>query len=456
MPDFQLPVDKSLEAFNSLGPYYLLLFLFACGYYLFQRYLCQNSNPFPKYFIWFALCCALAIMILLAYYVFGSIDVHHFMKIAETVYSGESVYKNTGYNYAPFYMWILFLCKWISHAASIPLYFVIKWPAILVGSLFMVLVLYLPFKATRERQNISLLLAFSPILISVSTLLGQIDIIHIFFSFIAFILLQNDNKRWQWAAICLGLAIYIKTPSILLLPAFLAQFSTRKSKLSFLCIALTPVSLSLLIASFFAPKEVFNNVILFRGYVGGSWGFSGLFWILGQVFKHIIEFPMAYNSMHSFWNLYNSYGVYVFFTMMGASYFLLFQRISLLKRIVYTFLCFYAFSNAVSPQNLVWILPFLIYSNFSFAPGFNFWSILMIGIYVPAVIGHDSVLYLGKIRYTYPLMTGFLWAYCTVYLLYFIIREESAWEKPIKFGRGSVSRLLLWSDQLKGWSIRKV
>ena len=56
---------------------------------------------------------------------------------------------------------------------------------------------------------------------------------------------------------------------------------------------------------------------------------------------------MGQHAMDVAWNLYNSFGVYLIFVFIGISYLTLFKRMSLLERIVYTYLGFYVFSNAV-------------------------------------------------------------------------------------------------------------
>ena len=75
-----------------------------------------------------------------------------------------------------------------------------------------------------------LLLVFSPVVISISSVFGQLDTIPTYLSFVAFLLLVNDNKNWKWAALCLGFGIFAKTFPIILLPAFLTQFSSIKKR----------------------------------------------------------------------------------------------------------------------------------------------------------------------------------------------------------------------------------
>ena len=217
--------------------------------------------------------------------------------------------------------------------------------------------------------------------------------------------------------------------------------------LGFLSIVLAPVLFSSLLAVEASPIEVFQNVFGYRGTVGGSWGFSGLFWVMGRFFEYVVKIPMGQHAMDVAWNLYNSFGVYLIFVFIGISYLTLFKRMSLLERIVYTYLGFYVFSNAVANQYFVWILPFLFFSKFRFASGFHFWCIIIMGLWVPAVV--EGPFHLGRIKMLHPLVTGCLWAYCMFYLTCYIIRGKSVWAKPIKSGTGFVNRLLLWINRLK-------
>jgi len=430
MPQWQFSVDNFLMKISQVGFYYIVAILFACIYYFWQKFLLKNKRPFSKYSICLAIFFALAIRIFLAYYEYGNCDVTGFVNAAEIVYSGGSLYEIPAHplststlQYPPFYPYILLLCKHISILTSMPLYFMVKMPSVLTDILFTALILLFPLKSMRERQNIALILVFSPIIISISTLLGQFGIIPTFFSFIAFLLLKQDEKRWHLAALCLGLGIYAKTFPIFLLPAFLAHFSSKKKKICFLCIALAPITISLLILSYFHPNGILP--ILYRSFIVCSWGFLGLFWALGMFFQHIIGSSISYNVMDSIWILYKSYGIYAFILFLGISYLFLFRKISLLERIVYTYLGFYIFSNAVSPHYLIWILPFLFYGNFSFAAGFHSLSIMWMAFYVP--VSCEGPLHLDKIQLAYPIAGGLLWIYCVYYLCYFLVKRKSAW-----------------------------
>lgn len=425
------PLHEILRTFYHFTPYFLIAIFFVCTFYIFEKYLLLKYNkPFPKYYVYLFIVLGFTIRVFLNYYAYDYIDIQHAERLAELAYSGENVYRQGGYllnmTYAPFWVLLLLFWKHISIVTGISFAFLFKFIGILTDTFFMFFVLYFPLKEIKERQNMVLLLAFSPVVISVSAVFGQFDIIPTFLSFLAFLLLANDNKNWKLAALCLGFGIYAKTFPIILLPAFLTQFSSIKRRISFSCIAITPITLSLLIAAaiYCTPQDIYNSVFSYKGVVGGAHGFSGLFWVLGQVFQFVRHNSNGYEILETLWVLYNNYGTWMIIVPLGIGYFFLFKKVSLLERIIYTYFVFYVFSNAVACQYLVWILPFLLYGNFTFASGFHFWSNLTILVYIPFTVG--GIFHLELVDKLFSLMMGFLWIY-SLYCLVLIIRH--IWEK---------------------------
>ena len=331
MPELNLNIDKFIGDLIRLGPYYMGLIIFAFLCYVLQKHYERNDKPLSKYALLGAFCFAFVSRIFLAYYEDGSFDTAFFIKAAEITYLQDSVYRAPflGYHfsYPPFYQYILLMCKYVSIIFALPMHFVVKLPAILTDIILPVVVLLIPVKTLHERQNITLILLFSPVLIASSSVLGQFDIIPILFAYLAVTILVKFRNNWQWAALCLGFGIYTKTFPILLLPAFLAEFSFIRKKLGFVCIAMAPIISSLLLLYFIEPEGI-SNILSHKGLIGGSWGFPGLFWVVGIIFDTIGS-SLGYEAMAFIWNQYNSYGLNVYFIFMVISYFTLFKKISL-------------------------------------------------------------------------------------------------------------------------------
>ena len=441
MSKFELdPTNAILMAFVNFMPYFAGAFLFVCCLYISERFLLQRNNkPFSKHYVYLLIALGFAIKVFLAYFSYDYVDVQHFERFAELVYSGENVYRQSGsllslsghmislnMPYPPFWILLLLFWKSISTVTGISFAFLFKFSAIIADTLFIFFLLFFPLKEIKERQNMVLILVFSPVVISVSAVFGQLDTIPTYLSFFAFLLLVNDNKNWKWAALCLGFGIFAKTFPLILLPAFLTQFPSIKKRISFSCIAITPITLSLLVAPAInsTPQDIVNSIISYQGVVGGAHGISGLLWVLKQVFIFFSNNSNGYKILDTLWILYNNHGTIMVIIFLGIGYFYLFKKVSLLERIIYTYLVFYVFSNAVACQYLVWIIPFMLYGNYTFASGFLFWSNLAILVFIPFTVG--GIFHLEIVDKFFPLMMGFLWIF-SLYCFVQIIRNF--WEK---------------------------
>jgi hypothetical protein len=432
MPTLNYPPEYNTADLYPLVLYYSLTFLLAWFFYHRQRHLKPSRPPRPQYIFFLLLSGIFIIKLFLAYYEFGSVDVSGFMMTAEKFFLEELPYNNKHliglisiYPYPPLYLPVLWICKYISVLSQLPLYFMIKIPLIFADILLLVLIYVFSSKTLSEKQNIILPLAFSPVLISNTTVLGQIDNVSTFFVFLAFLVLTRNlekTSQWWWAALILGMGIAVKHTPVILLPAFLAEFSSNRVRFKFLCITLTPVVVLLLLAYSFEPIGVIANVIKYRGIVGGAWGFSGVIFVFGLFFKHLLHYPGAYQSMDALWQFYNTYGTLVFLTFIVLSYFFIFQKFTLLERIIYTFIAFYVFSNAVTPHYMLWIIPFVIYNHPSNSAGFHFLVIIWVLCYAP--LAAQGLLHLDKIQYTHSFVGGLLWIYCILYLSRLVVKAR--------------------------------
>jgi len=137
-------------------------------------------------------------------------DLDNFIITTELTYSGKLVYLHTEFPYLPFYLPILWLCKYLSVLLSLPLYFTIKWPLIFVD----ILMIYLMKKVleyNRTYSDVRILFIYSPLIILNSSVLAQIDMIPVFFSFCAYYVLDRYPEKWKLSAFILGLGIFAKT-----------------------------------------------------------------------------------------------------------------------------------------------------------------------------------------------------------------------------------------------------
>lgn len=421
------------EAILQFIPFFIIYFLFTAGYYYLEKYrLYRRVNTYSGYIIAAMIVLALATRLFLAGYEYGAWDVDNFATQANVAYSAGNIYELTGgpvHVYPPLNVLILLFWKHVSVVTALPFTFLYKITYIFFDIFFILIVLCLSHKSRIYKENMAFLIATSPLIILTPTVFGQIDIVPTFFTFFAFVVLKKDSLRWKCSALLLGLGIAFKTPPIILLPAFLSECPTKRRMAAFAGLALAPAICLMSVAAliFPTPEKVFANVFFYKGWISGAWGLGGFFWVLARFFEHIIDIPFARQLMENFWGWYKGHGIMLFYLCIGTSFFIFFRKISLLKRIVYTYLCFYVFSNAVSPHHVVWILPFLFYGNFIFTAGFHFWTNLVTGVYAPFVA--TGRLHLEKIPKLYPFVAGCLWAYACytlIRLLGIVISEASS------------------------------
>ena len=409
-----------MEALLKFIPYFLIYLLLAGSYYYFEKYrLNKRTDPFPSYVIVMMFVFAVVTRLFLAGYEYGAWDVENFAVQADVAYSGGNIYEWRGgatHTYPPFNILFLLFWKQVSVWTSLPFAFLYKLTYIFIDIVFILLALRLSSKTRIHQENMALLIATSPLIILVPTVIGQIDIMPTFFAFLAFVLLKDNPQRWRWSALSLGLAICAKTFPIILLPAFLCELSSKKRMVGFIFLAILPAIMLMSVAALICPtpKAVFTNVISFKGWVSGAWGFGGLFWMLTSFFEHVVNIPVAKQLMGTLWEWHKDHGRWLFFLHMGIGIVFIFRRTSFLQRIIYTYLGFYVFTNYCGPAHLIWILPFLFYGEFLFSAGFHFWTNLSVGVYAPfATTGR---LHLEKISKVYPFFAGCLWV-CACYSL---------------------------------------
>ena len=419
-------MDYYINGIIRLGPFYLIVLAISTIFYLYHKQLNYgnfksnlSNTSFLNY--WWIFLFPIFIRTGLAFLFVDNVDLVNSIFTAELTYSGELIYLDykDKFPYLPFYLPILWLCKYFSVLLSLPLYFTIKWPLIFVD----ILMIYLIKKVleyNRTYSDVRILFIYSPLIILNSSVLAQIDMIPVFFCFWAYYVLDRYPEKWKLSAFILGLGIFAKTFPILLLPAFLISFKSFYKQILFALIAIAPSLLSIAFISIFALKQLIENVILYRGVPGGgSWGIPGLIWVIDTVLINFFQI----SKFEKLWNYFIDYGDWFMYLFIIMSYFIYFKKISLNNRIIITFFAFYAFSNTVTPNYTVWIIPFLLLSDFRrYAPGFLFFATIWTGIFVP--VFQTDIFHLDKLRFAYPLVGAALWFYI-IYCLIIIFRNIS-------------------------------
>jgi len=208
--------------------------------------------------------------------------------------------------------------------------------------------------ATRWKLDAKLLgwlYALNPLTIIITSYHGQLDVLTIFFAFLAaYVLLFSKHKQKHISAgILLGVSIAIKMFTVLLWPWFIARLKGWKERVLFTVLAGLPFVLSFL--TVLTPENAgraIRQVLLY----GGAGAESGI----------ILTLKML--GMERMASLYHIAGKYILLLAIAAAFILLWRRISLLDGMTLSFLIAMVISPTMGVQYFVWFLPFYLLSGF--------------------------------------------------------------------------------------------
>lgn len=136
-------------------------------------------------------------------------------------YAYQVVDNDSRINYPPGSVFIIYICYWLSMTTDIALPVTIRLPSIFVEC-FLGGILYLfTKKLTTERRALlsTSLFLFNPVALYTTAFWGQIDVLHSFFFFLAFVALTVGS--YKKSTIFLWLSLYMKLLLVFLIPLFL-------------------------------------------------------------------------------------------------------------------------------------------------------------------------------------------------------------------------------------------
>ena len=176
----------------------------------------------------------------------------------------------------------------------------------------------------KEKQRWGCLLTgaalwLNPVLLWNITAWGQTDVIYLFFTLLAVLLLIRD--RPEWGVVCLGLAQCWKLQALFLLPLFIfAYFAGNKrfSLLWFLALPALPLATGFPMALFgqsplFTVQTYLGQTILYKKL---TYGYANLYALLGE----------ALPTDSLLWKHFASTGMVLGFTVLGLTAVWLIQR----------------------------------------------------------------------------------------------------------------------------------
>lgn len=284
------------------------------------------------------------------------VDIQNYARVAAIVRTHGifALYVQTSgiYPYPPVWVWFEVVAQILSEVSELRFGLLIRFPTILadVGIVCLIWSWYRDKTiATRFLWGIAYVL--NPISLIITSLHGQFDAIPTFLALLSVYWMRL--RRSCLSAIILGLAIAFKLyyPA-LLLPLMLLELKSHKQRWAFATVAIAPTLLFTLPFGLYMPGAVMHELFLYKGV-----GLLGMLVPVRAVYVPLAHdhFPVALTQhiiSASRWLFVVGYtGLVVRQALLS---------IPLNAGCVAVLLWFYVAYAGISPQYLVWVLPFLL------------------------------------------------------------------------------------------------
>ncbi len=227
-----------------------------------------------------------------------------------------------------------------------------------IDLLLLLLVFVVAVRHNLNAKLIGFLYAINPVTILITAYHGQLDVLTIFFAFLAmYVLLFSNNKNKHLSAgILLGLSIAIKMFTIILWPWFVKEIKGTKERIMFTLLSGLPFALTVL--SVMTPdnlSRVIKQVLLYGG-AGSSGGIVLTLKALGGISG------LQLFTLLGSW--YSGFGKYVLLIGLAVVFVYFARRFKLLHGITLFFLVTMMLAPSLGVQYFVWFLPFFLVSRF--------------------------------------------------------------------------------------------
>jgi len=310
------------------------------------------------------------------------IDISRYKEVAKVVLAGGTAYELPAryYPYPPPWQYIEAAALLISRFSGLSFDFVVKIPSIIADAAIAIL-LYLILLRSNQTKRMSLiwslLFAFNPASIMISSGHGQFDSLPIAFSLAALYLAMffaSPHNALYLSALLLGMGVALKVYPILFLPLFLAYLQdkkavTLKQSAIYLLSALFPLFFSLLPFLLKGQIEPFMRPFMYVS-IGGVTDL-GLMPILKTLHFPIRGLSATTITFKDVWliddfaRFFLSRGKVLFFTKLvfAGGYLVLVsraRRFDIPNSILIVCLLIYVVIGGLSAQYLIWIVPFAI------------------------------------------------------------------------------------------------
>lgn len=300
---------------------------------------------------------SLTVRLIPALLVFGSSDVRSWYRVAEEIHAGRNPYLSGVLNWPPLWPVIIALMSSAARVCHLPLYLLVKVPAIAADTVVALLV-YGWFSWHNSDDDMgcfshALWYVLNPVSIYTTSILGQFDAIAVMFSLVFLVAAERfrqANGPSIRSAISLGLGILTKTWPVFFVPLVLGKAHVSKRWIVVLSIIIGPTLVSLAILYYLAPHETKEYVLLYRSSPGW-WGLSPP--------TGYLNYFMSPKGVRFF----RKGALYLFYLAMFSAWSLTWRSDCLARSMCLVLLTFYVFTPGFGAQYLIWILPFALISN---------------------------------------------------------------------------------------------
>ncbi len=353
------------------------------------------------------------------------IDIYNYQQVAEIIHQfgifGLYTHTPTIYPYPPVWVGLEMTALWLHRQGVLPFSLAIRLPIIIADVAMVAVIWRYVQRHTQFPQRALLaaaLYALNPVSIIISCWHGQFDALPL--CAVALAMLFTEH-HWQRAAGALSIGIALKSFPVLLLPMFARRQPSLSRQIRFIFYAILPV-LFLLIPFLLADAAaVIRELFGYRGHalLGVMVPIRTIYVPLtGERFPVDITMQVISLSAYGFLGLYG-----------WAVWYMSRVRVTLPMQATIIFLLFYVVYAGISPQYLLWVLPFMIMATADqrwFVILYSIVSTLaLFGLYLYATADMfpftlDALP--GFTRFAYGLF-GSLWWGCCLLLLIVLARH---------------------------------
>lgn len=254
----------------------------------------------------------------------------------------------------PLMIWPHTLFHLISRTTNIPFVLFVR----LLVTIFIIGIVFLIGKIINNQlmaKKMQALFLFNPVILLVTALHGQVDMIVAFFVLLTIYLLIIKKGSLLSSAICYGVSILVKTWSVIFLPLF---FSVLKKDLKLWSFAVLGTIFSfvlLYMLVFFANPVYLAQAVLSAGGGPGFWGYTAVINLLSEIFPSTVHLSV----------LLGQFTALILLPIFSLAYFYIFRKnLSLIDSVVFLLLAFLIFTPRWGLQYSSWVLPFAAAAQF--------------------------------------------------------------------------------------------